>query len=288
MKYIVFDLEWNNAYNYSLKKGMNEIIEIGAVKLNERFELIDTFKQLIKPTVSRKLGSNFKNLTHITMDEINKNGVSFDEAFADFSRWGSGDDIVYMSWSTSDLYTLVDNYKRFKNTADIAFIKKYADAQSYCMQFIDDHNGKQIGLSRCAEKFEIDVDTSSLHRALEDCVVAAQCVKKVFDDEKFCDYVSVCDTAFFERLVFKSYYLKPADKDKFKADDVMLFCPACDGKIEVLNDYTYNNNTFKNAGVCTSCGRKFWAFVRAKQTYDEVVVSSRLVPINKRRAKYIN
>ena len=46
MNFIIFDLEWNNAYNYKLKRGMNEIIEIGAVKLDENLKVIDTFKRL--------------------------------------------------------------------------------------------------------------------------------------------------------------------------------------------------------------------------------------------------
>lgn len=71
MFYVIFDLEWNNAYNYKLKKGMNEIIEIGAIKLDEKLNIVDTFKQLIKPKLSNKLSSRFKNLTHISMDEIN-------------------------------------------------------------------------------------------------------------------------------------------------------------------------------------------------------------------------
>lgn len=288
MRYIIFDLEWNNAYNYKTQKGINEIIEIGAVKLNEEFEVVDTFKQLIKPVVSRKLGSNFKRLTHITMDEININGIPFDRAFADFSRWSSGDDTVFMSWSNSDLYTLVDNYKRFKNTTNIPFMKKYADAQSYCMQFISDHNGRQISLSNCAERFEIEVDTSTLHRALEDCILTACCVKKVFDKDKFAKYISNCDISFFERLVFKPYFIKPDDSERFNVNSVKLFCPVCNGEVELLDAYTYNNNTFRNAGMCKCCRRKFWVFVRAKQMYDDIAVSSRLVPINKKKAKYIN
>ena len=70
MFYVIFDLEWNNAYDYKLRKGMNEIIEIGAVKLDEKLNIVDTFKQLIKPKLSSKLSSRFKNLTHISMDEI--------------------------------------------------------------------------------------------------------------------------------------------------------------------------------------------------------------------------
>lgn len=59
MEYIIFDLEWNNAFNYRTQKGINEIIEIGAVKLNDNLEVIDTFKQLIYPQAFKKAWFKF-------------------------------------------------------------------------------------------------------------------------------------------------------------------------------------------------------------------------------------
>lgn len=290
MNYIIFDLEWNNVYNYKTKRGFNEIIEIGAVKLNDRLEIVDSFKQMIKPVVTKKLTSNFKSLTRITMEEIKADGIPFADAFDDFARWsGDGDDnTVFLSWSQSDLYTLVDNFIKFKNTANVSFIKKYADAQSYCMQFVENHSGNQISLSNCAQKFEINIDKSLLHRALEDCFVSAYCLKKVFDKDKFKEYVKKCDTAFFERLVFKSYFLNFSHKDRFDVDSEKLTCPECMGEINPLEKYQFYNNTFKTAGKCSKCKKKFWVFVRAKQTYDDIVVTKRYVLINKRRASHIN
>ena len=288
MNYIIFDLEWNNAYNYKVGKGFNEIIEIGAVKLNDSLELVDSFKQIIKPAVSKKLTSHFKNLTHITMEEIKLSGIPFLEAFSDFSRWCGDKDTVFLSWSRSDLYTLVDNFIKFKNTAVVDFMKKYADAQSYCMQFVDHDGGNQISLTNCAEKFGIDIDTSSLHRALEDCYVTAYCLKKVFDKDKFSAFVNECDTAFFERLVFKDYFLNFSHKDRFDINSVEIRCPNCSGEVTPLQEYEYNNNAFKTAGKCTKCNKKFWVFIRAKQTYDDIIVTKHFAPINKRRASRIN
>ncbi len=287
MNYIIFDFEWNNAYNYKLNKGINEIVEIGAIKLNSALEIEDTFKQLIKPKLSKKLTGRFKNLTHITMDELRAEGIDFDTAFSDFARWSSGRDTVFMSWSTSDLYTLVDNFKFFKKTTDIPFIKKYADAQKYCMQFIDAHGGNQISLSNCAMQFNLDIDTSNLHRALEDCYVTAGCLRKVFDEERFAEYIHTCDTRFFERLVFKPYFIRNLNSKYFDVNKVELECPECGGVIKVINDYEIENGAFKSAGKCRKCRKKFWIFIRAKKTYDSVVVSKRLVRINKRRAKKI-
>ncbi len=287
MEYIIFDLEWNNAYNYKLNKGINEIVEIGAVRLNENLEIVDTFKQLIKPRLSRKLTSRFKNLTHITMDELKDNGIGFNEAFSDFARWATGRDVVFLSWSTSDLYTLVDNFKFFKQLSIIPFMEKYADAQQYCMQFVQEDKGKQISLANCASCFNIDIDTSNLHRALEDCYVTAYCFKKVFDRERFEECIVNCDKAFFERLVFKPYYIRTINNNLFDIYAVKLSCPECSGSVKVLRDYAVENGAFKNAGQCKECKKKFWVFVRAKKTYDDIVIYKRLVSINKKRAKKI-
>ena len=35
MSYVILDLEWNSAYSYKLKRFVNEIIEFGAVRLDD-------------------------------------------------------------------------------------------------------------------------------------------------------------------------------------------------------------------------------------------------------------
>lgn len=286
MNYIIFDLEWNNAFNYKTKKGINEIIEIGAVKLDTRFEIVDTFKQLIKPRISKKLSGRFKDLTNISMDEINKDGIDFDDAFNDFARWSSGDGNIFMSWSKSDLYAIVDNFSRFRGVSYVEFITRYADAQQYCMSFLSKPGDNQISLSSCAEALSIDLSDKNLHRALEDCYVTAYCVKKLFNSEKFSKYVSVCDKAFYERLVYKPYYLSPADEE-FDINDVALECPLCAGEVKPIKKYEYVNRAFRSAGQCTACNKKFWIFVRAKKNYDDISVSKKLILMNKKRAKHL-
>ncbi len=50
MNYIIFDLEFNQGYNNQIEiKCPFEIIQIGAIKLNEDFTTIDTFNALVKP-----------------------------------------------------------------------------------------------------------------------------------------------------------------------------------------------------------------------------------------------
>ncbi len=287
MFYVIFDLEWNNAYNYKLKKGMNEIIEIGAIKLDKKLNIVDTFKQLIKPKLSNKLSSRFKNLTHISMDEINDSGIAFENAIEDFSRWSGGENSVFLSWSNSDLYVLIDNFKKFIGVSSIDFIKKYADLQKYCQSFIKNNTANQISLANCAEIFDINADTENMHRALEDCYVSAECFKKVFNSN-FSKFVVDCDKAFFERLVFKPYFLTKCISEDYNVNNEVLNCPYCKSNMRVLKKYESVNKSFRTVCECSKCGKKFWAFVRAKKTYDGIVVTKKINIMNKKRAEKFN
>lgn len=287
MYYIIFDLEWNNAYNYSTGKGMNEIIEIGAVKLDEKLNIVDTFKQLIKPKISKKLTGRFKNLTHITADEINEYGIPFQKAIEDFAFW-SGKESIFMSWSNSDLYVLTDNFKKFMGTTSIDFMTKYVDMQKYCQAFLDDLGRNQISLAHCAERFNITVDTENLHRALEDCYLSAKCLEKVFDRKKFNKYIVECDLHFFEKLIYKPFILTNPVTPEYNVYNEKLYCPICGAELRVLKKYEVVNKSFKTVCECKPCKRKFWAYVRVKKNYDDISVSKRVCPMNKKRANNID
>lgn len=288
MNFVIFDLEWNNVYNYKTGKGMNEIIEIGAVKLDKNLNIIDTFNQLIRPKLSKKLSGRFKNLTHITPEEIGRSGVWFEDAVKDFARWSGGEDSIFMSWSNSDLYVLIDNFKKFIGVSSIRFIKKYADLQKYCQSFIESDDSNQISLTNCAEYFNIVVDTTNLHRALEDCYLSAKCYKKVYDRRKFEEYISCCDEDFFERLIFKPYYLSNPVSAEYDVYSENLNCPFCKSELRILRDFESINKSFRTVCECRECRKKYWVFVRAKKTYDGIDVSKRINVMNKKKANIID
>lgn len=55
MSYVILDLEWNGSYSKVLHKFVNEIIEIGAVKLDDELNVCDTFTMLVAPKIGKKL-----------------------------------------------------------------------------------------------------------------------------------------------------------------------------------------------------------------------------------------
>ena len=85
-EYIVFDLEWNQSpYGKDTSVGAMpfEVIEIGAVKLNEQMEKVSDFRCLIRPQVYRELTGSFLYLGFHGSDRASEkygflwNGISF-------------------------------------------------------------------------------------------------------------------------------------------------------------------------------------------------------------------
>lgn len=291
MDYIIFDLEWNNAYNYATKKGVNEIVEIGAVKLNRYLNTVDTFRLLVRPKLSRRLSTHFKELTNLTLEELRRDGVDFETAVQDFCRWaGRAEDNVFMSWSTSDLYVLAENFRRNFGSTDISFIKNYADVQKYCQAFLNmpDGDKNQVGLTDCADAFGLRYNDSLHHHALFDCELSAMCFCHVFDEKRFSTYVHRCERDYFSRLLFKDYYISKPVIPGFNVYHLVQNCPVCGTGLQRLRSFEFVNNSFKTVALCPHCDKIFWVHVRAKMTYDGVKTASRVYPMGRKRAKKVH
>ena len=65
MQYVIIDLEWNNAYSKKTAGFINEIIEIGAVKIDENLDTVDTFSCIVRSQIGRKLRGSVKKLTNL-------------------------------------------------------------------------------------------------------------------------------------------------------------------------------------------------------------------------------
>lgn len=113
MNYIVFDLEWNQP---STPEAMilspvyleGEIIEIGAVKLNDHFETVDERRLYIRPQYYTKMHRKIASLTGIHDRDLQEKGRPFPQVYADFMDW-CGEEFTYVTWSNSDLPMLLDN-----------------------------------------------------------------------------------------------------------------------------------------------------------------------------------
>lgn len=270
MHYIVMDMEWNTAYSKKLGGFMNEVIEIGAVKLNESLEELDSFSVIVKSQVGKRLQSRVKTLTHLTNEDI-ANGISFQKAVKQFSDWVGTEDNTFLTWGDGDIRTLIKNCKYFLEQETLPFVRNYADAQKYCQAFTDVASAsQQLGLSAAAEKLGIDPDAFPHHRALDDSRLTAACLRKVFDAEKLRKYVACCDADFYARLAFKPYYISDIRNPAIDKRAFYCLCDVCGGKLRQEKKWKHSNNTFRTVFYCKACDRKIRVSIRFKQLYDGV------------------
>ena len=268
MYFVIMDLEWNNSFNKMTQKFMNEIIEIGAVKLDEQLNEVGKFSELIRPVISKKLRSRIKNLTNISNEEV-RTGRPFEEVIRDFEEW-VGDDAVVMSWGDTDLRTLLTNFKWFLKKNSVTFIDKYADLQKYCQCFINMENVQQAGLSYAAECLEIDPEKYPHHRALDDSILSAECFKKVYNEEKFNEFIKICDKDFYGRLLFHPYVIKNKNDPLIDKNQFNCFCEICGGKVETVKKWKFMNQSFRGIFYCANCDREFKVSLRFKKFYDYI------------------
>ena len=89
MNYIVFDLEWNQCPEGKSEEDPNlpfEIVEIGAVKMNESGEILDTFHQFVRPTVYKWLHYRTREVIGLNASDL-RHGLPFPEAAREFLRF---------------------------------------------------------------------------------------------------------------------------------------------------------------------------------------------------------
>jgi len=100
--YIILDLE-ATCWMGRPPKGINEIIEIGAIKVNEYGEVLGKFSSLVKPVVNPKISGFCSKLTGIKQNQLNI-AQTFDKVCDQFRLWitEEGEDYVLASWGSND------------------------------------------------------------------------------------------------------------------------------------------------------------------------------------------
>ena len=119
MRHIIVDFEMNGIAKEHEMKGSThkEIIEIGAVMLDENYNEMCTFMTYVKPELNDTIESRYSSLTGITTAMVQDAPV-FEDAIRAFADWCSSynDEFILYQWSDNDRMQLVSemNIKNFK------------------------------------------------------------------------------------------------------------------------------------------------------------------------------
>ena len=285
MNYIILDLEWDSTYFTAQKRFINQILQIGAVKLNKDFEITDTFEVIIKSDISKRVTGRFARLTGIT-GEIMRGGVPFAEAVDRYNEW-AGENAVTMTWSNSDLYTIVENEKNLLSGKRFK-IEKYLDLQKFiqremCLLGYTDKN--QVSLAMAAEFFDLETEGIDFHTAKDDSLVAAYLLKKCYNEANFTPLIKdTSNPEFFQKLCFKNYHISNLKDKNIKKEYLEFCCPKCGKKVERVSKWKYSNRWFCANFIC-KCGEKFNGRVTFKKTYDDLIVRQKICEFKEPKAK---
>ncbi len=186
MNYIILDLEFNQHYefnegeSYTLEEDCPfEIIQIGAVKLDKNFNMIDTFNHLIKPNIYKRMHPFVEKLTGIT-EEILENQKSFKTIYKLFTKFFNYKEDILCVWGSYDIKALYKN-AQFYNLDTSKLPTKFINIQSTASAYLN--NSLAIGLQKAIEALKINID-SSFHDALNDAKYTAKIFIKL-KEQKF-------------------------------------------------------------------------------------------------------
>ncbi|MGN0173693.1 MAG: exonuclease domain-containing protein [Acutalibacteraceae bacterium] len=274
--FIIFDLEFNSTKLPHYDKNINEIIEIGAVKLDNSLNEIDSFSMTVKPKYTKKLNPYTKKITQITEDEL-KHSSPFEKVIEEFVDWCDVDNnTCFLTWSDTDLHVMAENYAEFLKKDCVDFITKYTDLQKYISFFIKTENNNQISLKSAAEHFKIDTENFSMHRAEDDSRVCGRILFKSYDKELFNKYIRIIDNkTFYQKLLFKPYVINDINHKDIDKNDLFFECPVCGTKNNFSGKYNKKINAFTNIIKCENCKKKIAVSLRIKKTFDKVTIAKR-------------
>lgn len=186
MNYIVLDLEFNQHYNF--KTGEKsvlvadcpfEIIQIGAVKLNENFEIIDKFSSLIKPTLYKRIHPYVEKITGFT-EETFKESKGFVSVFDSFCNFMGKEEYTLCSWGSDDIKYLFKNIIYYKCNHE-RVSKLFINTQVFASKALNSPNGNSIGLKAAVEALGIEAE-NNFHDAFNDAFYTALVFQKIHPD----------------------------------------------------------------------------------------------------------
>lgn len=147
MKHIVIDLEMN-ALDRKFKEEKaicgREIIQIGAVLLNDQYQEIGYFNTPVKPQYNERIESKFEKLTSIKTEMV-QNAPFFKDAIEQFFSWchSINEEIHIYQWSESD-YEQITKELALKriclSSVNAGLLQEFQDFQK--------EYGEKLGLSR--------------------------------------------------------------------------------------------------------------------------------------------
>jgi len=271
MVYIIIDLEWNSVYGTKIRGFLNEIIEIGAVMLDENFYEVGSFSVLVKSQIGKRLQAHVKEMTNLSKKDL-ESGYPFAEAIAMFRKWIGPKEHVVLSWGDGDIRVLLSNTRYHTSSRALSYIQSYVDLQDYFRHRMHTSRSQQIGLAAAGELLGLDCSNYALHRALDDSRFAAQCLQAIYDPSDFPAFVRVCDASFYAQLEYKPRVISDINSPLVDQRQLYYICRGCGRPARQTTEWRFASRGFQAEFACPHCGARAKAMVTFKKMYNSVEI----------------
>ena len=174
---VLFDLEWNigyQPYTYTFnyhgvqQTFRGEIVEIGAVKIDEDANVLDTFSIHLKPRIFRKLQHHIAKVTGLTQADLDK-GEPIVQGLRRFMQW-CGPDAEFAEWGMDDVPVLKQNL--FLCNIDESKPTVWYDLQQVFLREHPRKEGEGMTLESVVTRMGIPMERQ-FHDALSDTLYTA-------------------------------------------------------------------------------------------------------------------
>lgn len=188
MNYVIFDLEYNqqDKENNRLARTMRtrkpsylnfEILQIGAIKVDDNLKYVSNFKMYVKPKFLPKIKPHVLDILNTSEEYIRINGLYFNKVFEGFKNFIGQDNCTLVTWSGgNDIGVLKSNLGAWRIKFDIDRYK-HIDLQQVVIK--KDCLKLQPSLEKTAIAYGIDFNNSKLHDAYVDATVTKQLLQKI-------------------------------------------------------------------------------------------------------------
>lgn len=289
MNYIVLDLEWNQPFDMRsmVRRPVTlhgEIIQIGAVKLDENYHILDTFKIMVSPKYYTKMHKKVTKLTGITTEDL-QYGFRFPVAFKYFRKW-CGEEFAFLTWGPDDIEMLRDNMILYEMNTDWI-------PSTYNIQVIfDDQISKekrQISLSDAMEK--VGETALDAHDALNDakntvCVCLHLDMVKGLSEYSALQKQMKCYGSYAKERS-QSAKIYPTKAAALNDPELTHFyCPSCGANVECVGFVRQNSDKFVCIGKCENGDELFVRFKFTKWPDGKYSVARILYEMNEDNKAY--
>lgn len=261
---VVFDLEWNIGYqpytfNYHGVEQVlrGEIIEIGAVKIDEDANVLDTFSIHLRPRIFRKLQHHIAKVTGLTQADLDR-GEPIVQGLRRFMKW-CGPDAEFAEWGMDDVPVLKQNL--FLCNLDESRPTVWYDLQQVFLREYPRGEGEGMTLESVVTRLGLPMERP-FHDALSDTLYTADVCRRLdlrrglaeYPSEEDALRASLCPPPgdYRDFRVFLGY----VERDAWRVvpDVIQASCPVCGAALQPDDIWLKKgSNSWYTLAQCPQC-----------------------------------